>query len=240
MKSRNYLFIFVLFLPFFVFMNNPVSAQTGGATVTGKITIEASSTQQRVYRGRAYRSGGTVEAQNKTSSTPYQNTIISAQPLSFNVETKPLSQPVKIRQENATFIPHITPVTVGSTVQFINDDPFYHNVFSLTPGAKFNIGRRPTGDVATQRVPRVTGEVEVAGVGEIQLFCDIHSQMNAQILSLETPYFVRVNEDGTYTLSNLPAGTYKLRAFNPNYAPVNTKITIKENEEATQSFKLSN
>ena len=58
----------------------------------------------------------------------------------------PLEEPAEIDQENASFVPQVTAVPSGSTVEFINSDPFYHNVFSLTPGARFNIGRRPTGN----------------------------------------------------------------------------------------------
>jgi plastocyanin len=236
-------FLLLLFCLFaahnFAFSQQPTQIKRGSASISGTVSIPAGGTQQRVFRGRAYRSSGTVQAENDAKSTPSKNTIISAVPLSFDADSRPLSEPVRIRQENANFIPHITPVTVGSTVEFVNNDPFYHNVFSLTPGAKFNVGRRPTGDVVSQKVPRLTGEVEVTGLGEIELFCDIHSSMNAKVLSLDTPYYVRVKDDGTYELTDLPEGRYELRAYNPGFQSASAELQVGNGKNAEQDFNLS-
>lgn len=213
------------------------------AVVTGTVSIPVISRQQRVFRGRAYRRRGSISGSNDGHETtqerqPYLNTIISAHPLSFETEIEPLDIPARIEQENAVFIPHVTPVTVGSIVQFVNNDPFFHNVFSLTPGARFTIGRRPTGDVYSKEIPRVE-EVRITGLGEIQLFCDIHPGMNAVILSLDTPYFTRVNEDGSFTLEGLPSGRYELRAYNPRFDILITEISIEENSTIQYNFNFS-
>ena len=203
-----------------------------GNEIYGQVTLPNISSQQRSFRGRAYRSRGSSSSSSGAEqvSNPITDTIISLHPISYRMQSEPLDEPVTINQKDAAFIPNVTPVTVGSIVQFVNDDPFYHNVFSLTPGAKFNIGRRPTGDIYTKKIPSFQWKVE--GLGEIQLFCDIHSQMNAVILSLDTPYFVRVGEDGRYRFEDIPDGTYEVRAYNPRFDLDSKEITIG-NESST-------
>lgn len=210
------------------------------ASIHGTVTMPATNSGGRKFRGSAYRNRGSSSGSDDMPEVTnrFLKTIISAHPTSFTIANLPVSDSVQIVQKDAVFIPNVTPVTVGSTVQFINDDPFYHNVFSLTPGAKFNIGRRPTGDVYTKEVPPT--KWKVSGLGPIDLFCDIHSQMNAVILSLDTPYFTRVNEDGTFSLMDLPQGTYELRLYNQEFEPVSRKITVAENEDYEVNFNLVN
>lgn len=218
-----------------------ISIENNNSIVSGKITLPAnSSSQNRRFRGSAYRNRGNSSSTNSdnSQSNPYQNSIISLHPTSFEIAKLVVSDSVQIIQKDARFIPQVTPVTVGSTVQFVNDDSFYHNVFSLTPGAKFNIGRRPTGDIYSKEVPPTRWKV--SGLGPIDLFCDIHSQMNAIILSLDTPYFTRANEDGTYSLSDLPSGTYELRVYNRNFDLYTQKITIAENEQYEVNINVLN
>ncbi len=211
------------------------------AQIAGQVTLPSTSTSStRNFRGSAYRNRGNSSStsQNNSESNPYVNTIVSVHPLSFSIDNLPISDSVRIVQENAVFTPQVTPVTIGSTVQFVNNDSFYHNVFSLTPGARFNIGRRPTGDVYSKEVPAL--KWKVSGLGPIDLFCDIHTQMNAIILSLDTPYFTRLEEDGTFTLKNLQPGTYELRVYNRNTELFTQRLTLEESENKELSLTLTN
>ena len=211
-----------------------------GSTITGTVTLPAVTSAERTYRGRAYRSqrGTSSSSSQEAKRNPNTDTIISLHPVSFAIEAKPQDEPSLIIQENAAFIPHVTPVVVGSVVEFVNNDSFYHNVFSLTPGAKFNIGRRPTGDIYAKEIPKTQWKVE--GLGEIQLFCDIHSQMNAVILSLNTPYYTRVNEDGTFELSGLPEGTYELKGYNPAFEVASQQVNLNGNNTIHIDLNFSN
>jgi plastocyanin len=200
--------------------------QNGG--IRGMVELPAVSDRaQNRFRGRVYRNRTNTEPQQQSASTsnPVTDVIISIHPTSYSLNAPPLEEPVQIIQRDATFIPNVTPVTVGSVVQFVNDDSFFHNVFSLTPGARFNIGRRPKGDVYSKEIPKL--EWKVAGLGPINLYCDIHSQMSAVILSLDTPYFTRVNADGSYQMADLPDGVYELRAFHPKFDLITKTITIQ-------------
>ncbi|MDW8438730.1 MAG: hypothetical protein RMM16_11940 [Chloroherpetonaceae bacterium] len=210
-------------------------AQT--AELSGTIAISAARTSQRIARGQAYRSRLAIEkpaeVESKSGSS-FEDVVVSAHPLSFKPELKPLTKNRSIDQRGATFIPRVLPVTQGTVVQFINNDPFYHNVFSLTPGNEFNIGRRMTGEVVSKKI----GERKIEGLGEVKIFCDIHTQMSAVILSLDTPYFTKPDANGRYELKNLPEGRYEIRVYHPDLTPVIERIELKGKVE--KNFALSN
>jgi plastocyanin len=239
---------YALFSAVVIFNTNPslVSihtdsiSQTRTAEIKGFVSLPAvQAPTGRRFRGSAYRDRGNTNAPKTEQDgvNRFVNTIISAHPLSFEIDDLPTSDSVLINQKDATFFPSVTPVTIGSTVQFVNNDPFFHNVFSLTPGAKFNIGRRPTGDVYSKQV--TPPKWKVLGLGPIDLFCDIHSDMNAIILSLDTPYFTRLNEDGSYHLKDLPPGTYEIRIYNRNFELLTRKVTVAASEDYDLNFNLA-
>ncbi len=212
------------------------AADEGQASLRGKLMLPAGvGTQKRAFRSALYRNRQTstqrqANQREKKSDAPAEHAIISAHPLSFTLEVQPLAQAVEIEQVDVSFGPRVTVVTVGSTVEFINQDEIYHNVFSLTKGARFNVGRHPTGDIVAQQV-----QIE----GEIDLFCDIHPQMHGTILSLNTPYFTRAAADGSYYLKGLPPGTYEVHVFHPDLAPMRVEVELRAGEEAVRDFNLS-
>ncbi len=206
------------------------------ASISGKINIP--STQ--VNTSRRFRSSygsRTNRSSNSNGQNQYLSTVVSAHPLNFEAPDMEPEDSILIRQKDAEFIPSITPVKVGSTVYFVNDDPFYHNVFSLTPGAKFNIGRRPTGDIFSKEIPVTKWRVE--GLGPISIFCDIHSQMNAVILSLDTPFYSKLNEDGSFELKGLPAGEYEIRVYNKAFDLLTQQITVKTGQTYSVEYNLN-
>ena len=107
----------------------------------------------------------------------------------------------QIRQEGEAFHPRVLAITRGSSVSFPNADPFFHNVFSLSSAATFNLGRFP------QQQTRVR---EFTKPGLIKVYCQIHSHMSATILVLDHPYFVVPELDGAFTLDGVPTGRYTL------------------------------
>jgi plastocyanin len=216
-----------------LFLSDPAEAQTQTASVYGRIFMPAIKKKTRSFRGRLYRnrlSSRKKRQKNFTKQrTSFQDVIIAAYPLSFKAKTKPLAK-ARILQKNAEFRPHVLAITPGTRVDFINLDRFFHNVFSYTPGAKFNIGRRRTNAVVSRTINKT---------GQIKLFCDIHSQMNATIVSLKTPYFTQAGKSGVYLLKNLPPGKYRIEVIHPDFPKTEMIITVKKNEKQEQSFTLS-
>jgi plastocyanin len=229
---RFYTFLLIFFLLISVF---EVRAQKGKASLSGTIFLPVIKTKKKASRGSAYRSRYKRSSRHKHKKTekkidsPLLNVIVYAKPLSFDVATKPMQENAKILQFKAKFYPHVVPITRGTVVEFINKDRIYHNVFSVTPGARFNIGRRPQNEV----VP-----VRININGEIKLFCDIHSHMNATILSLDTPYFTRANERGEYKLENLPDGVYEVTIYHPDFDPLVEKVEIKNGQAVKRNFRV--
>jgi len=120
---------------------------------------------------------------------------------------KPAVQPVaQMVQKNLAFTTPLLPVQVGTKVEFPNQDDAFHNIFSFSPTKRFDLGRyRPE----ERPIPSQVFDAPVS----VTLRCDIHEHMRGLILVLETPHFTTTKTDGTYRLTGLPAGRYKLKAW---------------------------
>jgi plastocyanin len=109
-----------------------------------------------------------------------------------------------IRQKGKTFLPHILAITAGTTVDFPNDDPIFHNAFSNYNGQIFDLTLYPPGTTRSVRFTRP---------GVVRVFCNIHASMSAIIVVLKTPYFAVSKRDGTYSIPDVPPGKYELQVF---------------------------
>jgi len=132
-------------------------ASTGGS-IAGRVTVPVTKVKKRTLRGSAYRSrlggGGEEAGKRRQTKSPYSDVVVSAHPLSFTANPDPVTS-ARVDQDKITFTPRVLPVTAGSTVEFVNKDRVYHNVFSLTDGAEFNIGRKRTGYVHSEKIEAV-------------------------------------------------------------------------------------
>ncbi len=140
----------------------------------------------------------------------------------------PAENPV-MDQRKLTFIPHVMCVPLGSTVDFPNDDEVPHNVFSPSPVKKFNLGTYKAG---------VVKQVTFDKAGLVPLLCTIHPEMSAFILVLETPHFAITGEDGTYRISGIPAGSYKVKTWHEKLKPAVNTVEIPETGDVTLDLSL--
>jgi plastocyanin len=122
-------------------------------------------------------------------------------------------------QRNETFVPHVLAVTTGTTVDFPNSDHLYHNVFSLSKPAPFDLGRYAAGRSKSIRFDRP---------GIVRVFCEIHSHMSAFILVFGHPFFTMTDNDGRYRLDNIPPGSYTVVAWNEGAASDPAPVTVFE------------
>lgn len=137
-----------------------------------------------------------------TKHMDYSGVVLSLTPVSPAHTPKPAGH-TQMVQKNKTFLPHILPVLTGTTIDFPNYDPIFHNAFSSYSGQIFDVGLYPPG---TSRA------VRFAKPGIVRVFCNIHPAMSAVILVLDTPYFVKTAADGAFKL-DVPAGEYDLHVF---------------------------
>ena len=107
-------------------------------------------------------------------------------------------------QKNKMFSPHLLVVPAGSVVLFPNADPFFHNVFSLFDGKQFDLGLYEAGKTKAVTFPRE---------GVSYIFCNIHSQMSAVVISLSTPLYSVADSDGVFHLHDVPSGDYEMRVW---------------------------
>lgn len=107
-------------------------------------------------------------------------------------------------QKNRTFVPHLQVIPVGSVVNFPNADPFFHNVFSLYEGKRFDLGLYEAGS---------SRSVTFSREGASYIFCNIHPEMSAVVLALSSPLYAVAGADGTVRLRGIPAGDYRLNIW---------------------------
>src|SRR5205807_1781477 len=110
----------------------------------------------------------------------------------------------RLVQRNKHFEPHIIVVPVGSAVEFPNRDPFFHNVFSLFEGKRFDLGLYEAGS---------TRNVSFDRPGISYIFCNIHAEMSAVMIAIDTPYYGISNRKGEIVIQNVPAGRYNMHTW---------------------------
>jgi plastocyanin len=140
----------------------------------------------------------------------------------------------RLVQMNKSFQPHILIVPVGSVVEFPNHDPFFHNVFSLFEGKRFDLGLYEAG---------TTRDVRFDKPGVSYIFCNIHPQMSAVVLALDTPYYGVSDRRGQVVIPNVPAGRYMLHLWYEAALPDTLKglmrdVTVSPNNSTLGVFRL--
>jgi plastocyanin len=136
---------------------------------------------------------------------------------------------VEMNQDHETFVPHVLAVTRGSTIDFPNEDPIYHNVFSLSSAASFNLGRYPTGQSRRQPMTKA---------GIVKVYCQIHSHMSATILVFDHPYFTIPELDGSFELTNVPPGDYGIVGWHERVGERITTVHVDRGRTVTVDLSL--
>lgn len=135
-----------------------------------------------------------------------------------------------IDQKDTQFVPHVLPVTVGSTVQFLNSDKVYHSVFSIDAPNNFDLGMFG---------PGASRSVTLSKPGLVKVRCNVHPDMLALIMVLENNYFTTPDERGNYQISGIPPGRYKLRAWHESLPSVQTWANLDDATLRTVDLRFS-
>jgi plastocyanin len=145
------------------------------------------------------------------------------------------SSRARLVQRNKSFEPHVLVVPVASVVAFPNRDPFFHNVFSLFEGKRFDLGLYEAGS---------TRDVLFDKPGVSYIFCNIHAEMSAVVIAVETPYYGISDQRGEVAIPNVPPGRYTLRIWYESALPETLKsltrdITVSEASSTLGLLRLT-
>ena len=133
------------------------------------------------------------------------NTLVYIDKIPGKTFTPPKKHEV-MDQKKMKFVPHVLPVLVGTTVDFLNNDSVLHNIFTPDKVAnKFNLGTYPKGTVKSHTFDKP---------GEAVMLCNVHPEMEAWVIVVETPYFAVTDKDGIYSIKNVPPGDYFIKVWN--------------------------
>jgi plastocyanin len=196
-----------------VVVSSVVSARAQESLVTGKVELfdaegpkkEASATGVVVWLEPA---AGTSTVTGLTNSSR--------------------TQELRLVQEHKSFHPRLLVVEVGASVEFPNHDPFFHNVFSLFEGKRFDLGLYEAGTSHTVNFDRP---------GVSYIFCNIHPEMSAVVVALNTPFFGVSDSRGNVAILRVPRGRYVLRIWHQRAAPdalksLSREVTISEDSRS--------
>ena len=166
------------------------------------------------------------------------NVVVWLVPAGSVVGAAPAALPARpmpqIAQTNKSFDPHVVVVQAGTAVQFPNRDPFLHNVFSLFDGKRFDLGFYEAGSSKTVHFDRA---------GPSFLFCNIHPEMSAAVIAVDTPYFGISNRAGRISIANVPDGRYQLNVWYERSLPEDLKsagrvVTISGAERSLEPIRV--
>lgn len=206
-------------------------AQQGGGRVEGKVVIGPALSARRP-RFRIYSDLGPGAVPPREKADPgaaLRDVVVYLEGGARDARPVGVHPPPTLAQRDERFVPHVLPVLVGTTVEFPNADPVYHNVFSLAAARTFDLGRYPAG---------ASKSVTFDQPGVVQVFCHIHSDMSAVVLVLDTPLYTIPTADGRYSLDGVPAGDYVLVAWHERAAPIRRRIHVAAGATTTADVSI--
>jgi plastocyanin len=190
------------------------------ATISGQVELVSQNPGER-------------SSSPRTAAKNEQDVVVWLRPL----DRKPViddaayatsKRPVLV-QKDKNFAPHLLVVEVGSLVDFPNHDPFFHNVFSLFDGKRFDLGLYEAG---------ATNSVRFDRVGVSFLFCNIHPQMSAVVVAVDTPYYAKTDRSGHLTISGVPYGRYEMHVWYERSLPEELKALTRAVTVSGATFNL--
>lgn len=144
----------------------------------------------------------------------------------------PPSEPVVLDQNGCMYHPHVLGVQAGQDIRILNSDPFLHNINAQpSENRGFNFGMPNQGDERARsfRVEEVS----------VPIKCDVHPWMNAYAAVVDHPYFAVTGEDGSFTIDQLPAGTYTIEAWHEQYGTSTQTVTVEDGGSASARFTFN-
>lgn len=181
---------------FLAFLAAELAAAAGAATLEGRLTL--------------------VEDKGRDAAAEMRGAIVYFVP-DAPVAIEPPAEPADVATVRKDFLPRVSAVVRGTTVRFPNEDPILHNVFSVSSRNRFDLGLVAKGEA---------GRVVLSEAGTVAIFCNVHHDMVAYVLVLETPFFATPQGDGRFRLEGLPDGPGTVTVWHERAEPWRTATTV--------------
>lgn len=184
------------------------------------LAIGAAAVAAVVVATRAYAQGtvsGRISIQEKSGekTSDFASTVIYLEPQAGSAKAGEGKAQMAINGRN--FAPRVRVVTAGSTVDYPNQDPFTHNVFSTTPGALFDLGSYGSGTSKSNQFKKP---------GAYAIYCNVHSKMTGYVVVVSTRWYTQAAADGRWDIAKVPAGKYTLTVWHERAKPVQSEIEV--------------
>ncbi len=189
-----------------------LSGAAAAATVTARVEL-VSSNDPNVRKHR-----------------DYSGVVVWLEPLSGVPAVPVKAAHAEMLQKDKTFLPHVLAIEAGTTVDFPNNDPIFHNAFSNYDGQIFDIGLYP---------PGTTRSIPFRRPGVVRVFCNIHPTMSAVIVVLKSPYYSVSDKMGAIEIGGVPAGSYRLHVFHERATERTLSALTRAIDVSNQPVQLS-
>jgi hypothetical protein len=190
------------------------------------LTCTPVSSQEVTLSGRVK----LLSPEKQPESSRAAGVVIWLTPLDSHTPLKPFpARPLRLVQHNKSFEPHLLIVPVGAVVQFPNHDPFFHNVFSLFEGKRFDLGLYEAGS---------SRNVSFDRPGVSYIFCNIHAEMSAVVIALDTPFYSVSTSKGEVVIPDVPVGRYSMHLWYETALPETLKTLTREINVTESSSSL--
>jgi plastocyanin len=206
---------------------NATADRSAGQSTTGRVTGTVRLTTANSSRSPATAYDRRAVSPRAKPLPESRNVVIFFADIKALIDVAAIK--AAVAQKDEQFVPHVVAVTTGSSVSFPNDDPFFHNVFSLSRGANFDLGRFPPG---ASRAKVFTH------AGIVKVFCHIHSQMSAVVRVFDHRWFVIPDDHGAFTIDGVPQGEHTLVAWHERIGEQRDRVTIRPGRPTEVSFTL--
>ncbi len=209
----------------------PRASASGTGRIGGRITLApALSTDRMRFRPYGDFGRGQFPTERNEPASPFARVVVYIVSSTLSgYEAQEQRPPASISQSNEVFDPHLLPVLRGTTVEFPNGDDTFHNVFSLSGPALFDLGRYPHGE---------SRSVVFDDVGVVAVFCDIHSDMRATVLVLDNPFFTQPDAEGRFSIEGLPPGDHVLTVWHERINPIELAASVAAGQTMQFSIEL--
>jgi plastocyanin len=202
----------------------PVTTAPQTGRITGRVAITAAVSTPLATASYSSRR---VERFPAASGSELANVVIF-------VQDPPRGAPIaaghaRIAQQGESFSPRVAGITRGSIVDFPNGDPYFHDVFSLSRAATFDLGSYPRDSSRSQLFSRA---------GLVKVYCHIHAHMSASILVFDHPFFTMPRPDGSFSIDGLPLGHYDVSAWHERIGENTQTVRIEPGRAADIEFSL--